>query len=46
MGVVNFPPKQIGPFLSECLVVGALNDENGVILLRPDPGASLGDRIA
>ena len=46
VGVVNFPPKQIGPFRSECLVVGALNDENGVILLRPDPGASLGDRIA
>ena len=46
VGVVNFPPKRIGPFLSECLVVGALNDENGVILLRPDAGASLGDRIA
>jgi tRNA-binding protein len=46
VGVVNFPPKQIGPFLSECLVIGAVNDENGVILLRPDPGAALGDRIA
>ncbi len=46
VAVVNFPPKQIGPFMSECLVVGALNDANGVILLRPDPGAALGDRIA
>ena len=46
VGVVNFPPKQIGPFMSECLVIGALNEENGVILLRPDPGAALGDRIA
>jgi tRNA-binding protein len=46
VGVVNFPPKQIGPFRSECLVIGAVNDENGVILLRPDPGAALGDRIA
>ena len=46
VGVVNFPPKQIGPFVSECLVIGALNEENGVILLRPDPGAALGDRIA
>ena len=45
VGVVNFPPKQIGPFMSECLVIGALNDDNGVILLRPDPGAALGDRI-
>ncbi len=46
VAVVNFPPKQIGPFMSECLVVGALNDDNGVILLRPDPGAAVGDRIA
>ena len=46
VAVINFPPKQIGPFMSECLVVGALNDANGVILLRPDPGAALGDRIA
>jgi tRNA-binding protein len=46
VAVVNFPPKQIGPFMSECLVVGAVNDDNGVILLRPDPGAALGDRIA
>jgi tRNA-binding protein len=46
VGVVNFPPKRIGPFSSECLVVGAVNDANGVLLLRPDPGAALGDRIA
>ena len=46
VAVVNFPPKQIGPFWSECLVIGAVNEDNGVILLRPDPGAALGDRIA
>ena len=46
VGVVNFPPKQIGPFISECLVIGAVNDDNGVILLRPDSGSALGDRIA
>ena len=46
VGVVNFPPKQIGPFHSECLVIGAVNESNGVILLRPDSGAALGDRIA
>jgi tRNA-binding protein len=46
VGVVNFAPKQIGPFRSECLVIGAVNDLNGVILLRPDPGSALGDRIA
>jgi tRNA-binding protein len=46
VAVVNFPPKQIGPFMSECLVIGAVNEDNGVILLRPDPGSALGDRIA
>ena len=46
VGVVNFPPKQIGPFISECLVVGALDEEQGVVLLRPDREVALGDRIA
>jgi tRNA-binding protein len=46
VAVVNFPPKRIGPFLSECLVLGALDDELGVVLLRPDREADLGDRIA
>ena len=45
VAVVNFPPKQIGPFISECLVLGAL-DERGVILLRPDREVEPGDRIA
>jgi tRNA-binding protein len=43
--VVNFPPKRIGPFVSEVLVLGALDDELGVVLLRPDREAALGDRI-
>lgn len=46
VGVVNFPPRQIGPFRSEVLVLGALSDEKGVILLRPDEDVALGDRIA
>jgi tRNA-binding protein len=46
VAVVNFPPKQIGPFMSECLVIGALDDEKGVILLRPDREVAVGDRIA
>jgi len=45
VGVVNFPPRQIGPFFSEVLVLGALDDENGVVLLRPDRDAAVGDRI-
>jgi len=46
VGVVNFPPRQIGPVRSEVLVLGALDDEKGVILLRPDQDVALGDRIA
>jgi tRNA-binding protein len=46
VAVVNFPPKQIGPFISEVLVLGALDEEHGVVLLRPDRPAALGDRIA
>ena len=45
VGVVNFPPRQIGPVRSEVLVLGALDDERGVVLLRPDRGAEPGSRI-
>jgi tRNA-binding protein len=45
VAVVNFPPRQIGPFMSEVLVLGALDDELGVVLLRPDQEAQIGDRI-
>ena len=43
--VVNFPKKQIGPFISEVLTLGAERDEGGYELLRPDPDAKLGKRI-
>jgi tRNA-binding protein len=45
VGVVNFPPRQVGPFMSEVLVLGAIDDELGVVLLRPDQDAKIGDRI-
>jgi tRNA-binding protein len=45
VGVVNFPPRQIGPFVSEVLVVGASDSEGRVILLRPDADVPLGARI-
>ena len=46
VGVVNFPPKQIGPVRSEVLVLGAVSAEGVVRLLEPDQGAELGERIA
>jgi tRNA-binding protein len=46
VAVVNFPPKRIGPFVSEVLLLGALDDAKGVILLRPDEEVEPGDRIA
>jgi tRNA-binding protein len=45
VAVVNFPPRQIGPVRSEVLVLGALDQERGVVLLRPDRGAAPGARI-
>jgi tRNA-binding protein len=46
VAVVNFPAKQIGPFVSEVLVLGAYGERGEVILLRPDlevaPGAKIG----
>ena len=45
MGVVNFPPKQIGPFMSEVLTVGVANEEGQVVLVRPDKTAKLGSKL-
>jgi tRNA-binding protein len=44
LGVVNFPPRQVGPVRSEVLVLGTYSDA-GVLLLSPEPGAALGDRV-
>jgi tRNA-binding protein len=46
VGVVNFPPRQIGPVRSEVLVLGAVADDHPVLLLEPDDGSQPGDRIA
>ncbi len=46
VAVVNFPPRRIGPFSSEVLVLGALDEHNGVVLVRPDRDAAPGSRIA
>ena len=45
VAVVNFPPRQIGPFMSEVLCLGASDAEGRVILLEPDSDVPLGARI-
>ena len=45
VAVVNFPPKQIGPFMSECLVLGSVAPDGAVTLLTPQPAAENGHRI-
>jgi tRNA-binding protein len=46
VGVVNFPPRQIGPVRSEVLVLGAVEDDGTVTILRPVGDPPLGSRIA
>jgi tRNA-binding protein len=45
VGVVNFPPRQIGPVRSEVLVLGASDSQGNVILLEPRSDVPLGSRI-
>jgi tRNA-binding protein len=45
IAVVNFPPKQIANFYSECLVLGVYDDDNQVILLQPDKQVTNGNKI-
>ena len=45
VGVVNFPPRQIGRFLSEVLVLGLADAEGAIVLLAPDRPVPDGERM-
>lgn len=45
LAVVNFPPRQIGKFMSEVLVLGVPDENNEVVLLRPDLDVPIGGRL-
>lgn len=45
VAVVNFPPKQIANFFSECLVLGVYDENNNVVLLQPDKPVGNGQQI-
>lgn len=46
IAVVNFPPKQIADFMSECLVMGVYNEDNNVVLFSPDIKVENGSLVA
>jgi tRNA-binding protein len=46
IGVVNLTPRRVAGFSSEVLVLGALDEALGVVLLHPDKAAAVGSRIA
>lgn len=45
IAIINFPPKQIAHFFSECLVLGVYTDQNDVVLLQPDRKVENGWKI-
>ena len=45
MAVVNFPPRQIGPFMSQCLTLGVTDADGAVVLAGPDGEVPLGARL-
>lgn len=45
IAVINFPPKQIADFMSECLVLGVYNKNKDVILLQPERQTDNGNKI-
>ena len=45
MAVVNFPPRQIGKFMSEVLTLGVPDEEGAVVLLQPEREIPLGGRL-
>ena len=45
LAVVNFPPRQIGPFMSEVLTLGVPDESGNVVLVVPDKAVPLGGRL-
>jgi len=46
IAVISFPPKKIADFISECLILGIVGQDNEIILLTPERKAKNGDKIA
>lgn len=46
IAVINLGEKQIGPIMSQCLILGSIKSNGDVLLLSPEDGSQLGDKIA
>ena len=46
IGVINLGDKQIGPIISQCLILGSIKDNGDVLLLQPSPEDDLGDKVS
>jgi len=46
ISLINLGEKQVGPFISQCLVLGSITKNNEVLLLSPEPNAELGEKIS
>ena len=46
VAVTNFPPRQVGPFMSQVLVTGFVRDDGAVVLARPDSPVTNGAKLA
>ena len=46
IAVINLGEKQIGRIMSQCLILGSINNKGNVLLVNPDKNASLGDKIS
>lgn len=45
IAIINFPPKQIADFMSECLILGVYNEQKEIILLQPERQTENGNKI-
>jgi tRNA-binding protein len=46
IAVINFSPRQVGPFMSEVLITGFINEDGGVVLSRPERPVPNGSKLA
>ncbi len=46
IGIINLGDKQIGSIMSQCLILGSIDEEGNVLLLNPHENSSLGDRVS